>query len=181
VPFFRVSGNGSVVLGSSGEHGAYRCERVSGERYRCRSEVRQSAGCRGGGCGERGASLVRRSESISSCLAFRIHVPHYVLLPRMRAYHVRIVVHHISSSKSEQIDSFTPLSLWQPLPTHLHKSTARRNATFNPRGKDYRFGPIALDWVDLDNMSSSLFASKGRADTKGAFTARVKSIFKDRN
>ncbi|KAF8498653.1 hypothetical protein F5888DRAFT_193739 [Russula emetica] len=85
----------------------------------------------------------------------------------MRAYHVRIVLHHVSSSKSEQTDSFTPLSLWQPLPTHPRKSTARRNATFNPRGKDYRFGPIALDWVDLDNMSSSLFVSKGRADPKG--------------
>ena len=91
----------------------------------------------------------------------------------MRGYHVRIVLHHVSSSKSEQIDSFTPLSLWQPLPTHPHKSTARRNAIFNPRGKDYRFGPIALDWVDLDNMSSPLFVSKGRADTKGAFTLEL--------
>jgi hypothetical protein len=96
----------------------------------------------------------------------------------MRAYHVRIVLHRVSSSKSEQTDFFTPLSLWQPLPTHPHKSTARRNATFNPRGKDYRFGPIALDWVDLDNMSSSLFVSKGRADPKGAFTARVVSSSK---
>lgn len=117
------------------------------------------------------SKTLRATESISSCPAFRVHAPHYILLPRMRAYHVRIVVHHVSSSKSEKIDPFTPLSLWQPLPTHPHKSTARRNATFNPRGKDYRFGPIALDWVDLDNMSSSLFVSKGRADTKGAFKA----------
>ncbi|KAI9511598.1 hypothetical protein F5148DRAFT_1274209 [Russula earlei] len=86
----------------------------------------------------------------------------------MRAYHVRIVVQRISPSKSEQPSTFTPLSLWQPLPTHPYRSTARRNATFNPRGKDYRFGPIALDWVDLDNMDASLFISnKGRADPKG--------------
>jgi hypothetical protein len=54
MPFFRVSGNGSVVPGSSGERGAYRCERLSGERYRCSSEVwiGQSAGRSGGGCGE---------------------------------------------------------------------------------------------------------------------------------
>ena len=91
----------------------------------------------------------------------------------MRAYHVRIVLHHVSS---EQSDSFKPISLWQPLPTHPYKSTARRNATFNPRGKDYRFGPIALDWVDLDNMSSSLFVSKGRADTKGAFTIYLQKV-----
>ena len=88
----------------------------------------------------------------------------------MRAYHVRIILHHASSSKSEQTDTFTPLSLWQPLPTHPFRSTARKNATFNPRGKDYRFGPIALDWVDFDSMSSSLFVSKGKADPKGAFT-----------
>ena len=87
----------------------------------------------------------------------------------MRAYHVRIVLHNVS--KPERTDTFTPLSLWQPLPTHPYRSTARRNATFNPRGKDYRFGPIALDWVDLDNMTPSLFANKGRADPKGAFTA----------
>lgn len=100
---------------------------------------------------------------------YRIHVFQYSLSPIMRAYHIRIVLHHVSS-KSEQTDTFTPLSLWQPLPTHPYRSTARRNATFNPRGKDYRFGPIALDWVDVDNMASSLFVSKGRADPKGAFT-----------
>lgn len=94
------------------------------------------------------------------------------LLSLMRAYHVRIVLHHISSSKSEQANTFTPLSLWQPLPAHAYKSTARRNATFNPRGKDYRFGSIALDWVDLDNMPPPLFVSQGRADPKGAFMAK---------
>jgi BRCA1-associated protein len=86
----------------------------------------------------------------------------------MRAYHVRIVLQRIPPSKSkQQTDAFVPLSLWQPLPTHPHKSTARRNATFNPRGKDYRFGPIALDWVDLDNMASVPFVSEARADAKG--------------
>lgn len=89
-----------------------------------------------------------------------------------RAYHVRIVLQRISSpSKPEQADPFTPVSLWQPLPTHPYKTTARRNATFNPRGKDYRFGPIALDWVDIDNMTPPLFVSKGKADPKGALIA----------
>jgi hypothetical protein len=106
------------------------------------------------------------SQTPSLCLPLHhIHVSQYTL-SRMRAYHVRIVLHH---SKSEQTDTFTPLSLWQPLPTHPYRSTARRNATFNPRGKDYRFGPIALDWVDFDSMASSLFVSKGKADPKGAF------------
>lgn len=85
----------------------------------------------------------------------------------MRAYHVRIVLH----SKPQKTNAFIPLSLWQPLPTHTRKSTARRNATFNPRGKDYRLGPIALDWVDLDNMTATPFASRGRADPKGPAVA----------
>jgi BRCA1-associated protein len=88
-----------------------------------------------------------------------------------RAYHVRIVLQRIPSSKSDQADTFAPLSLWQPLPSHAPRPTARRNATFNPRGKDYRFGPIALDWIDLDDMAPPLFVSKGRADPKGACTA----------
>ncbi|KAH9034662.1 BRCA1-associated protein 2-domain-containing protein [Lactarius hengduanensis] len=88
----------------------------------------------------------------------------------MRAYHVRIVL-HLPPSKSKKTDAFIPLSLWQPLPTHTFKSTARRNATFNPRGKDYRLGPIALDWVDLDNMAATPSASRGRADPKGPAVA----------
>jgi BRCA1-associated protein len=91
----------------------------------------------------------------------------------MRAYHVRIVIQRTPPSKSEQTDTFTPLSLWQPLPTHTYRSTARRNATYNPRGKDYRFGPIALDWIDLDDMTPPLFVSQGRADPKGAFMTQT--------
>ena len=85
----------------------------------------------------------------------------------MRGYHVRIVLHLPPSKKT---NAFIPLSLWQPLPTHPPKSTARRNATFNPRGKDYRLGPIALDWIDLDNMTATPFPGRGRVDPKGEFT-----------
>lgn len=89
----------------------------------------------------------------------------------MRGYHVRIVL-HLPLPKT---DAFIPLSLWQPLPTHPRKSTARRNATFNPRGKDYRLGPIALDWTDIDNMAATPFANRGRADPKGECTDRFPS------
>jgi BRCA1-associated protein len=86
----------------------------------------------------------------------------------MRGYHVRIVL-HLPPSKSQKTDAFIPLSLWQPLPTHPRKSTLRRNATFNPRRKDYRLGPIALDWADIDNMAATPFTDRGRADPKGEF------------
>src|ERR1700677_1816731 len=89
----------------------------------------------------------------------------------MRGYHVRIVL-NLPPSKSQKTDAFIPLSLWQPLPTHPRKSTARRNATFNPRGKDYRLGPISLDWTDIDNMAATPFANRGRTDPKGEFTDR---------
>ncbi|KAH9166318.1 BRCA1-associated protein 2-domain-containing protein [Lactarius sanguifluus] len=82
---------------------------------------------------------------------------------------VAAVVVNVRSSITHptKTDAFIPLSLWQPLPTHTFKPTTRRNATFNPRGKDYRLGPIALDWVDLDNMAATPFASRGRTDPKG--------------
>ncbi|KAI0272470.1 BRCA1-associated protein [Gloeopeniophorella convolvens] len=88
----------------------------------------------------------------------------------MRAYHIRITVQASPPSKSQKNDTFVPISLWQPLPAHPHRSTARRNATFNPRGKDYRSGPLALDWVDLDSMDSAP-ANKGRAEAKGPAVA----------
>ncbi|KAH9072122.1 BRCA1-associated protein 2-domain-containing protein [Lactarius deliciosus] len=51
----------------------------------------------------------------------------------MRAYHVRIVL-HLPPSKSKKTDAFVPLSLWQPLPTHTFKPTARPAvATFVPQ------------------------------------------------
>ncbi|KAH9066668.1 hypothetical protein EDB87DRAFT_1671970 [Lactarius vividus] len=94
----------------------------------------------------------------------------------MRAYHVRIVL-RLPPSKSKKTDAFIPLSLWQPLPTHTFKSTARRNATFNPCGKDYRLGPIALDWVDLDIMATTPFASRGRADPKASASGPAVATF----
>ena len=87
----------------------------------------------------------------------------------MRGYHVRIILHLTPSKSQKKTDVFIPLSLWQPLPTHPRRPTLRRNATFNPRGKDYRLGPIALDWADIDNMAATPFADRARADPKGEF------------
>ncbi len=96
----------------------------------------------------------------------------------MRAgYHLRICVSkstpQTSTSSSYQrshINSteFVPSSLFQPLPSHPPKSTARRYTFHHPQNqgksrfedpsseeevrRDYRYGRLRIDWVDFDNM-----------------------------
>lgn len=89
---------------------------------------------------------------------------------RMRGYHIRIALKHKSHPSTSASDQFTPSSLFEQLPSHNPKSTARRNATVNPQKlKDYRFGPIRIDWADFDGMNSSALstAGKGRVNTTG--------------
>jgi len=69
----------------------------------------------------------------------------------MRAYHIRISVQlKAGSNQHPSSDIFTPGSVFVKLPAQTPKPTARRSATFNSRNKDYRFGPIRLDWVDFE-------------------------------
>lgn len=78
------------------------------------------------------------------------------LSTEMRGYHIRIIVEQnaqISSSQPQAADSFLPSHLFQHLPAHKPRPTNRRNATFNSHNKDYRFGPLRVDWVDFENMS----------------------------
>lgn len=77
----------------------------------------------------------------------------------MPAYHFRIAFSSRPNS-TDQFPTFIPTSLWQSLPAHSAKSTARRNAIFNSNNKDYRLGPIRVDWMDLD-------ASAARANESG--------------
>ncbi|KAN0088543.1 hypothetical protein V8E55_005600 [Tylopilus felleus] len=90
----------------------------------------------------------------------------------MRGYHVRIVVQRkaeISQSHPPVVDTFTPKSIFEHLPSQSTKPTSRRNATFNPAHKDYRFGPIRLDWIDFENMS--VYAGKSNERVRGPATA----------
>ncbi|KAJ8094657.1 hypothetical protein PM082_010663 [Marasmius tenuissimus] len=68
----------------------------------------------------------------------------------MRGYHVRIVLNPIHDSRP----SFLPRSIFEKLPSQYPESVTRRNATFNPQNKDYRYGPIRIDWLDT-NMSAT--------------------------
>ncbi|CAK5267791.1 unnamed protein product [Mycena citricolor] len=70
----------------------------------------------------------------------------------MRGYHIRISVQLKGGNFSEP---FTPGSIFAQLPVQTPKPTSRRNALFNSRNKDYRFGPIRIDWIDCE-MSDKL-------------------------
>lgn len=73
-------------------------------------------------------------------------------------YRIRITLRKRLPAPSSQpitgADGFVPSSLFQHLPAEIPKSTARRNATFNPAGKDYRLGPLRIDWVDFEDMEN---------------------------
>ena len=79
----------------------------------------------------------------------------------MRGYHIRIVLNPENSSRASPTDPFIPASLFQPLPSHSPKSTLRRNTLPRPNlNKDYRLGPITIDWTDFDQMTSILHSGK---------------------
>jgi len=92
----------------------------------------------------------------------------------MRGYHIRIVVQRkvgLSTSQPHTADNFIPTTLFQHLPSQKPKPTVRRNALDNPQHKDYRFGPIRLDWVDFEDMNKAAYSSigKGREHDRGVF------------
>ena len=81
----------------------------------------------------------------------------------MRGYHIRIVLNTKSRSTT-----FVPDSVFEKLPTHRPNPTLRRNATFNPHKKDYRFGPIRIDWMDSGIPVSSIsHSSTGKEKDRG--------------
>ena len=79
----------------------------------------------------------------------------------MRGYHILISV-------QRQQDSFIPSHLFHSLPSHKPKPTFRQNALFNPTNKDYRFGPIRLDWFDFERTPYTAMG-KVREQGRGSF------------
>ncbi|KAL4072959.1 hypothetical protein V8B97DRAFT_1869616 [Scleroderma yunnanense] len=99
-----------------------------------------------------------------------------------RGYHIRISVHRtveVSRSHPHTIDTFVPNTLFERLPSHPPRSTSRKNALFNSAHKDYRYGPIRIDWTDFDNMSTGMSGGKEKDRFRGSvmanFIPRTKS------
>ncbi|KIM44535.1 hypothetical protein M413DRAFT_442504 [Hebeloma cylindrosporum] len=97
-----------------------------------------------------------------------------------RGYHIRIVLNpesHPSSSSQIPSNSFIPASLFQPLPSHSAKSTARRNTFSRSQAptKDYRQGPIIVDWMDFDHMGSlGKEKDRGRGPAEATFVPHTR-------
>ncbi|KAG2366923.1 hypothetical protein BDR07DRAFT_1273516 [Suillus spraguei] len=93
----------------------------------------------------------------------------------LNGYHIRLALHRNtiddSLSHPDIVDTFTPKALFQSLPLHRPKPTARRNALFNAAHKDYRFGPIRLDWIDFESTNSDMYTGKEKQAGRGPSTA----------
>lgn len=93
----------------------------------------------------------------------------------MQGYHIRIVLHlkalqSTSKSSSASKDTFVPRSIFQQLPVQIPKHTTRRNALINPKHKDYRYGPVSIDWVDFENMNAAVVSGKEKGRGKRVLT-----------
>ncbi|KAK7056240.1 hypothetical protein VNI00_002792 [Paramarasmius palmivorus] len=73
------------------------------------------------------------------------------------------------NTNSTNSTSFIPRSIFDKLPSQSPKPTLRRNATFNLQNKDYRFGPIRIDW--LDKTETHMSAGKARDTRSGPAVA----------
>ena len=80
----------------------------------------------------------------------------------MPGYHIQIVLNPENSSRTfhqSHPDSFIPASLFQPLPNNppkLRRDTLSRSNL----NRDYRTGPIRIDWIDFEQMSPILHGGK---------------------
>ncbi|KAG5342452.1 hypothetical protein C0989_001516 [Termitomyces sp. Mn162] len=84
-----------------------------------------------------------------------------------RGYHIRIVVQRkpeLSQSQPQADDAFIPSRLFQHLPAHrIRKRPPVDQNNLKPSNKDYRFGPIHINWVDFEDMNKAPYAvGKGR-------------------
>ena len=118
-------------------------------------------------------------------------------------YHIRLSVTKppspasASTSSSYQrshLDSttaFVPSSLFQQLPAHPPKITARRYTFHHSRDKtatseasegvlerrDYRFGPLRVDWVDFDDMDLRSGAQKDKRISHKGLCRHLSSLY----
>jgi BRCA1-associated protein len=101
------------------------------------------------------------------------HAIHKSDLDSMRSFYIRI---SLKTSPNPPSDIHTPKSLFDKLPSHKPRPAARQNAIFNPKRKDYRFGPIRIDWADI---RMNAIAGKEKNSIKGAphtYAAKLSSI-----
>ena len=116
------------------------------------------------GLGDRARHFTKSPVALSD-LGFREDVLNSTRI--MRGYHIRIRVTAQSSSTITKTpattaataraawatDTFVPKSIFESLPSHTPRKTSRINATLGSKRRDYRYGPIRIDWLDLKGSS----------------------------
>jgi hypothetical protein len=85
----------------------------------------------------------------------------------MRGYHIRIRVtvwpastKTPAKSAAWAADTFVPKSIFEILPSHTPKKTSRKNAILGSKRRDYRYGPIRIDWLDLESSPQQPSSAK---------------------
>lgn len=88
----------------------------------------------------------------------------------MRGYHITIRVTAQSTSTTTKTptttaktgtparaawttNTFIPKSIFESLPSHTPRKTSRNNSILGSKRRDYRHGPIRIDWLDLKSSS----------------------------
>ncbi|KAF8636412.1 hypothetical protein AX17_003594 [Amanita inopinata Kibby_2008] len=75
----------------------------------------------------------------------------------MRGYHICILVHQkqeLSQSHPPRAEQLIPRNIFSRLPAQKPKPTTRRSTQADPLSKDYRFGPIRIDWMDIEGSNN---------------------------
>lgn len=84
----------------------------------------------------------------------------------MRGYHVRIRVtiqpatpttptaaKTPTKAAAWTTNTFVPKSIFESLPSHNPRKTSKNKAILGSKRRDYRYGPIRIDWLDLKGSS----------------------------
>ena len=64
-------------------------------------------------------------------------------------------------------NTYIPKSIFESLPSHTPRKTSRNHATLGSKRKDYRYGPIRIDWLDLNSSRPSFIAGEPKSSARG--------------
>ena len=78
----------------------------------------------------------------------------------MVCYHIRIqldIQARFRVTGTSQTNTHTPTDLFEHLPSHSPAQLSKRRDTLRRgHGKDYRFGPLRVDWVDFEPVENNM-------------------------
>ena len=80
----------------------------------------------------------------------------------MLCFHIRLQLDRqarFRGTGTTPTNTYTPKDLFEPLPSHSPVQLSKRRDTLRRgRGRDYRFGPIRIDWVDFQHNQGEMAA-----------------------